>query len=222
MTHVRRVDLAALAVVDKAKMREIMRILRVAYPDARCSLHYESPFQLLCATILSAQCTDERVNKVTPVLFAKYPDAREMAKAPLEGIAHIIRSTGFFRSKSVSLKEMSRALVQEHGGEVPADLEKLVKLRGVGRKTANVVLGNVFGVPGLVVDTHVGRISRRLGFTSETNPVRVELDMKKYVPRKDWTMYGHLMIAHGRLVCRARKALCRKCPVSHLCPKIGV
>ncbi len=207
---------------QRRRMGEVLRILKREYPEAQCSLTHHDPFQLLAATILSAQCTDERVNKVTPVLFARYPDARSMAAAPVSALEKIIQSTGFFRSKAKSLHEMSRALVDEHGGEVPRDLDQLIKLRGVGRKTANVVLGVAFGVPGLVVDTHVGRLGRRLGFTRATDPVKVEHELMELVPREDWTLYAHLMIDHGRAICDARKPLCDQCAVFRLCPRVGV
>ncbi len=203
-------------------MNEIIKILRREYPEAKCSLDFETPFQLLVATILSAQCTDERVNKVTPALFAKYPTPVEMAKAPLKEIEKLIQSTNFFRNKAISLKEMSKSLIENHGGEVPRTLEELVELRGVGRKTANVVLGNVFDVPGMVVDTHVGRLARRMGFTKNTDPVKVEKDLESITPREDWTELAHLCIAHGRAICTARKAKCEECPIARYCPKIGV
>jgi endonuclease-3 len=203
-------------------MREVLRLLERAYPEAECSLSFKTPFQLLIATILSAQCTDERVNMTTPALFAKYPTPEAMAGAPIRDLEKLVQSTGFFRSKAKSLKEASRAIVEEHGGEIPRELERLVKLRGVGRKTANVVLGVAFGVPGLVVDTHVGRISRRLGFTRAHDPVKVEHELMEIVAKESWTHYAHLMISHGRAICTARKALCDECPIAHLCPKIGV
>lgn len=207
---------------ETARMGEILRILKRTYPDAECSLVHANAFQLLIATILSAQCTDERVNIVTPPLFAKYPSAEAMARAPLAGLEKLIRTCGFFRAKAKSIQATSRALVAEHGGEVPRSLDALVKLRGVGRKTANVILGNAFGVPGLVVDTHVGRISRRMGFTRELDPVKVEREMMDYVPEVDWTLFSHLLISHGRAVCTARKALCEECPIASFCPKRGV
>jgi endonuclease-3 len=203
-------------------MGEVLAILKREYPEATCSLDYRTPFQLMVATILSAQCTDERVNKTTPALFARYPGPRELAAAQPPELEKLIQSTGFFRSKAKSLLAASRAIVEEHGGEVPRDLEALVKLRGVGRKTANVVLGNAFGIPGLVVDTHVGRLCRRLGFTRQADPVKVEHAMMEYVPRGDWTLFSHLLISHGRAICTARKAFCGSCPVSRYCPKVGV
>lgn len=207
---------------EKRRMRAMIEILRREYPEAKCSLDFETPFQLLVATILSAQCTDERVNKVTPELFAKFPTPVEMAAAPLKEIEALIRSTNFFRNKSIALKEMSKSLLEQHGGEVPKTLDELVKLRGVGRKTANVVLGNVFDVPGMVVDTHVGRLARRMGFTKNSDPAKVEKDLEEVTPRAEWTELAHLYIAHGRAICTARKAKCDECPVARFCPKIGV
>jgi endonuclease-3 len=203
-------------------MAEILRILKHEYPDAECSLRHDNPFQLLISVILSAQCTDERVNLVTPALFARYPTAEKMAAAPLRSLEALVKTTGFFRSKARALKETSRALVDEHGGEVPRELEKLVKLRGVGRKTANVILGVAYGVPGLVVDTHVTRLTNRLGFTRTRDATKIEREMMGLVPEKDWTHFAHLMISHGRAVCTARRAFCERCPVARLCPKIGV
>ncbi len=203
-------------------MREIVKILKREYPEAHCALVHRNPFELLIATMLSAQCTDERVNLVTPPLFAKYPDARSMARAPLAELETLVKSTGFYKNKALALKTTSELLVERHGGEVPADQEALVSLRGVGRKTANVVLGNCFGIPGIVVDTHVGRLCRRMGFTRETDPVKVEHAMMDIVEREDWTLSNHLLIDHGRAICSARKPLCEDCPLSRLCPKVGV
>lgn len=204
------------------RMAEVLKILEREYSEAECSLTYETPFQLLVATILSAQCTDERVNKVTPALFRKYPTAHDMAGAALGDIEKLVQSTGFFRSKARSILEASQALVEKHGGEIPQDLEALTALRGVGRKTANVVLGVAFGVPSLVVDTHVGRLSRRLGFTRATDPKKVEQELMKLVPKDQWTRYAHLLIAHGRAVCTSRRAFCERCPVAAFCPRVGV
>jgi endonuclease-3 len=203
-------------------MGAIIRALDRVYPEAECSLAFGSPFQLLCATILSAQCTDARVNLVTPALFAAYPEPAEMAKAPLPKLEALIRTTGFFKNKALSLKQSSQAIVEQHGGEVPRTLDELVALRGVGRKTANVVLGNAYGVPGLVVDTHVGRLCRRLGFTRHDDPVKVEREMMELVPQEDWTLFSHLLIYHGRAICQARKPMCEECPLSRYCPKVGV
>jgi endonuclease-3 len=203
---------------ERKRMAEILRLLKLEYPESQCSLLYKTPFQLLIATILSAQCTDERVNQVTPGLFKKFPGPAEMAKAPRATLERLIQSTGFYRSKAKALAETSQAIMAEYQGQVPRDLDQLVKLRGVGRKTANVVLGVAFGVPGLVVDTHVKRVSKRLGFTHSTNPVKIEQELMKIVPKEDWSLYAHLMIDHGRAVCTARKAKCNECVVARLCP----
>lgn len=200
----------------------ILDILAETYPDARCSLNYEDAWQLLMATILSAQCTDERVNQVTPALFARFGNPEAMASAALSEIELLIKSTGFFKNKAVSLREASRTIVDTHGGQVPADMESLTQLRGVGRKTANVVLGNVYAIPSLVVDTHAGRLARRMGFTREMDPVKVEKALMKILAPERWTWFGHLMISHGRAICTARKPNCTSCPVATLCPKMGV
>ncbi len=207
--------------IDKARANKIISLLKKTYPDSHCALKYETPFQLLVATVLSAQCTDKRVNQVTPVLFAKYPSPFEMEKASLAEIEEIIRSTGFFRNKARSILETSKALVKKWKGKVPEDLERLTSLKGVGRKTANVVLGNAFGVPGMVVDTHVGRISRRMGLSLNLDPVKVEFDLMKVIPQEDWTVFSHLLIDHGRKICTSRRAYCEKCTVQRLCPKVG-
>ena len=207
---------------DKRRMKEILQILRREYPEAQCSLKFRNPFELLVSTILSAQCTDERVNMVTPALFARFPTPADMAKAKIGEIEKLVQSTGFYKNKAKSLKEASRAIVEEHGGEIPNTIEKLTALRGVGRKTANVVLGNIFAIPGVVVDTHVGRLSRRMGFTKATDPVKVEFEMMEVIPRDDWTISNHLFIDHGRAVCNARRALCEKCVITRFCPKVGV
>lgn len=202
-----------------ARAAEILRVLRAAYPDAHCELHHKGAFQLLVATILSAQCTDARVNMVTPPLFRKYPDAASMAAARLEDIEAIIRSTGFFRSKAKNIRAAAATLVSEYGGKVPRDIDALTALPGVGRKTANVVLGNAYGIEsGVVVDTHVGRLSRRLGLTRHTDPVKVENDLMKIVPRDAWSLWSHLLIWHGRRRCFARKPDCAGCELAVLCP----
>jgi endonuclease-3 len=200
----------------------VLAVLQKQYSHARCSLNYDTPFQLLCATILSAQCTDERVNMVTPALFARYPTAHALAKAQLGDVEHIIKSTGFYKNKARSLVECAQSLVEKYQGEVPRLLEELVPLRGVGRKTANVVLGNAYGVPAMVVDTHVGRLSRRLGFTKHTDPVKVEQDLMKIIPQEHWTIYSHWLIYHGRARCMARNPNCSQCELAQLCPKVGV
>ena len=201
-------------------MLEIIRVLKREYPDVRCFLDYATPYQLLVATILSAQCTDERVNKTTPALFAKFPDARAMAKAKSSEVEKLIQPTGFYKNKAKSILEASRTLVEKHGGEPPRTLEELVELRGVGRKTANVILGNAYDTPGFVVDTHVGRIVRRLGFTRETDPVKVEYEVRELVPEADWSKFSLWLIAHGRAICTARRAKCEECPLARLCPKV--
>ena len=201
----------------------VFRRLRTAYPDAHCALDFKSPLELLVATILSAQCTDVRVNMVTPALFAKYKTAADYARSPAGELEREIRSTGFFNSKAKSIRAAGAAIAAGHGGKVPDEIETLVALPGVGRKTANVVLGNAFGKDeGFVVDTHVGRLSRRLGFTRQSDPVKVELDLNALVPKGRRTMGAHLLISHGRAVCAARKPLCDQCPVEGLCPKTGV
>ncbi|MGH7726766.1 MAG: endonuclease III [Candidatus Eiseniibacteriota bacterium] len=201
----------------------LLATLKRAYPAARCSLDYGNAFELLVATILSAQCTDERVNMVTPEVFRRWPDAGALAEAELPEIEEVIRSTGFFRMKAKALSAMSRDLVEMFGGEPPRRLEDLVTLRGVGRKTANVVLGNAFGIEsGVVVDTHVGRLSRRLGLTKLADPVKIEQDLMAQVPRKEWTLFSHLLIHHGRAICQARKPLCSTCPLLPKCPRVGV
>lgn len=204
------------------KLKPLLAELAKAYPDAKCALDFKNPFELIVATVLSAQCTDVRVNMVTPELFKAYPDARAMAGAPLAKLERLIRSTGFYRAKALSLHKLSIGLVEQHGGKVPANLDDLIKLRGVGRKTANVVLGNAFGIPGITVDTHLGRLARRMGMTPEADPVKVERDLMEIVPKKEWTKFSHRMIAHGRAICAARKPLCEKCPVQAFCPKVGV
>ena len=198
---------------------KILARLKEAYPDAHCELDFINPFQLICATILSAQCTDVRVNMVTPALFRKYPDAEALAQARQEELEEIIRSTGFFRNKAKSLIGMAQAVVAEHGGEIPSSMDALVKLPGVGRKTANVVLGNAFAInEGVVVDTHVARVSGRLGLTTHTDPVKIEQDLMRLAPREDWTLLSHMLIFHGRRVCIARKPRCRECVLAPLCP----
>jgi endonuclease-3 len=200
----------------------IIARLMARYPDARCSLDFEDPLQLLVATILSAQCTDERVNMVTPVLFARYHTARDYADANPDELAAIIRSTGFYRNKTKSLIGMGRALAERHGGEVPRTLEALTQVPGAGRKTANVVLGNAFGIDeGVVVDTHVKRIAHRLRLTRHTDPAKIERDLMALVPRRHWTLLPHLLIHHGRAICQARTPRCEICPVNDLCPFPG-
>lgn len=196
--------------------------LHKMYPAAHCELHHETPLQLLIATILSAQCTDKRVNQVTPALFEKFPDARAFAKAPLADLEDMIRTTGFFRNKAKNIIACCQAIVERHGGEVPKTMEELTALGGVGRKTANVVLGNAFGIPGMVVDTHVKRITKLLGLTKNTDPGKVEQDLMKVIPREEWTQFAHNLIFHGRRICKARTPNCFECDLSSLCPSSRV
>lgn len=213
---------AALLEAKTEKAAVICGELAKLYPDAKCSLDYQNPLQLLIATILSAQCTDERVNKVTPALFARYPTAESLAVAPQAEVEKLIQSTGFFRNKAKSIRGACAKIVADHDGEVPRTMEELLELPGVARKTANVVLGNAYGVPGLPVDTHVGRLSRRMGLSEHENPVKVEADLMSLLPAKEWTMFSHRMIYHGRQVCMARSPRCPSCDIQQLCPKLGV
>ncbi len=200
---------------------EILKRLRETYPDAQCALHHRNAFELLCATILSAQCTDARVNMVTPVLFDRYPTPQALAAARPEDVERIIMSTGFFRNKTKSLIGMAQAIVAEHGGEVPRTMEQLRVLPGVGRKTANVILGNAFGInEGITVDTHVTRLSRLLGLTRHEDPEKIEQDLMPLFPRDDWALLSHLLIFHGRQVCIARRPRCGSCVLADLCPSI--
>lgn len=209
--------------VRKERAAKIYQILEEEYPEAETALNHEDPFQLAVATILSAQCTDQRVNMVTPELFRRYPDAETLARAPLGQVEQIIHSTGFFRSKARNIVGMARSLLEEHDGTVPRSIKELTALPGVGRKTANVILGNAFGIDeGVVVDTHVKRLAGRMGFTRETDPVRVEKDLMEIFSRERWTVLSHLLILHGRAVCTARKPRCAECPVAHLCPSSTV
>jgi endonuclease-3 len=204
---------------ERERAREIMAILRETYPGARCSLDFSTPLELLVATILSAQCTDERVNQVTQRLFQKYRTAEDYATAELEELEQDIKQTGFYRNKARHIREAAALLVERFGGEVPRRMEDLIALPGVARKTANVVLGNAYGiVEGVVVDTHVGRVARRLGLTASEDPVKVEQDLMALLPREDWLDLSHLLIYHGRAICQARKPLCAECPLLRLCP----
>jgi endonuclease-3 len=207
---------------EASSARSIYRILTKEYPDARCELDFNSPLELLIATVLSAQCTDVRVNAVTPVLFNRFPTLETLAAAKLSEVEEIIYSTGFFRSKAKNIKELANRILNDFGGEVPNDLAQLVTLPGVGRKTANVVLGNAFGIPGLTVDTHFGRLSRRFGWSTATDPVKVENDVAKLIPEKEWTLLSHKLIWHGRRVCHSRKPECGICPLAKLCPSAGI
>ena len=202
--------------------RAIYRVLTKTYPDVRCELDFKTPFQLLCATVLSAQCTDKRVNRVTPKLFKKFGTPKKMAGADLLVIEELIHSTGFFRSKARSLKGLSIKIMDEYGGEVTPDLTQLVKLPGVGRKTANVVLGHAFDIPGITVDTHFGRLSRRFGWSKSMDPVKVEFEVGALIARNEWTNLSQRMIWHGRRICHSRKPACAACPLAKLCPSFGI
>src|SRR5690606_31758156 len=208
-----------LALVRRA--RRINRELAELYPDAHCELDFTSPFELLVATVLSAQTTDVRVNSVTPTLFAKYPTPADLATADPQDVESIIQPTGFFRAKAKSIIGLAQAIEERYGGEVPGRMKDLVTLPGVGRKTANVVLGNAFGVPGITVDTHFGRLVRRFGWTTETDPEKVEAEVGALIPRKDWTILSHLVIWHGRRRCHARRPACGVCPLARWCPSYG-
>ncbi|MGH8891706.1 MAG: endonuclease III [Actinomycetes bacterium] len=203
------------------RARRIDRILAETYPDAHCELDFTTPLELVVATILSAQCTDARVNMVTPGLFRRYPTAADYAGADRAELETMIQSTGFFRAKTNSLIGLGQALVERYDGQVPARLKDLVTLPGIGRKTANVVLGNAFGIPGITVDTHFGRLARRFGWTEQTDPDRVETEVAALFPKRDWTMLSHRLIWHGRRVCHARRPACGACPIGALCPSYG-
>jgi endonuclease-3 len=201
------------------RLRQLLRELDTMYPQPKTALQHRDPLQLLVATILSAQCTDARVNMVTPELFEAYPTAEALASAPTEELEQIIRSTGFFRSKARSIQGAARAIVEEHGGEVPAEMDQLVKLPGVARKTANVVLGSAFGITaGVVVDTHVKRVAKRLGLTAHTAPEKIERDLMQLIPRDRWISFSHQLILHGRALCHARRPRCDACPLAPDCP----
>jgi endonuclease III len=201
----------------------IARLLREHYPHAKCELDYQTPLELLIATILSAQCTDERVNLVTKSLFRKYPDAAAYANAPQKELERDIQSTGFYHNKAKSIQSCCQSLLERYDGQVPKDIEKLIELPGVGRKTANVVLGTAYGIAsGIVVDTHVTRVSQRLGLTREKNPEKIEEDLFRQFPRKEWIAISNRMVHHGRYVCTARKPHCSECPLGEICPKVGV
>ena len=207
----------------RARTAELVTRLRAAYPDAKCSLDFRNAYELLVATILSAQCTDERVNMVTPALFRRYPAPEDLAAAETAELEELIRSTGFFRNKTKSLLGMATAVTEQHGGQVPRSFDDMVRLPGVGRKTANVVLGNAFGTnEGIAVDTHVKRVSGRLGLTRNTDPEKIEPDLMKLVPRAEWTDISHLLIYHGRAICKAPKPRCEECMLSDICPSSRV
>ena len=216
-----KTKVSAAAAERKTRARKIIARLKQEYPDATCALHHRSALELVVATILSAQCTDARVNMVTPHLFAKYRTAANYAAADPKVLEQEIQSTGFFRNKTKSIIGMAQALVERHGGEVPQTMEELTDLPGVGRKTANVVLGNAFGIPGITVDTHFGRLARRFGWTTDLDPVKVEAQVATLIPRKDWTDLSQRMIWHGRRVCHSQRPACGACGLAHLCPSFG-
>jgi endonuclease-3 len=202
----------------KSRAREIFSRLAKEYPNSGCSLNHKNPVELLVSTILSAQCTDKRVNEVTSWLFKKYPDARSFAEVPIKELKNDIRATGFYNNKAKAIKESMHKIVEEYDGNVPHNIEDLLKLQGVGRKTANVVLGDAFGIPGIVVDTHVKRLSKRLGLTNSSNPNKIEEDLMKLLPEENWILLGHLLIDHGRKICKARKPSCKACILNDICP----
>jgi len=217
------VALSNKSCATKPHAAKILRRLKADYPEAPCALNHKTPFQLLIATILSAQCTDARVNLVTKELFRKYKKPADFAAAPLKDIEKAVQSTGFFRNKAKNIKACSTQLLEKHHGKVPQELESLVDLAGVGRKTANVVLGTAFGLAtGVVVDTHVGRLSRRLGLTVAKDAVKVERELMVLLPKKEWIQFSHRMIHHGRAICSARRALCEECSMKRFCPRVGV
>ncbi len=202
----------------KKRARDVIAVLRREFPDTQCSLEHQDPWQLLVATILSAQCTDARVNMVTPGLFADFPTVAAFAEAPIEDIEEAVRSTGFYRNKAKSIQGAARTLLERHDGEVPSTMAELVKVPGAGRKTANVVLGEIWNTPdGVVVDTHVGRISKKLGLTDQTDPVKIERQLNECLPQSDWRDFGHLVIDHGRKTCKARAPKCDYCPIYKWC-----
>lgn len=207
-----------IKLVGQKQAQEMMKGLCQLYPDADCELVYNSTFQLLISVILSAQTTDNQVNKCTPALFKKFPTAKALAEAPPEEVRQLIRPTGYFNAKAANIQACAQALVERHNGEVPSDLETLTKLPGVGRKTANVVLGVIFNVPSWTVDTHVNRLSQRLGFSDNTDPYKIEMDLQKLFPKDDWSKLSITLIWHGRRMCYARKPDCEKCPINQLCP----
>ena len=212
----------ALDSETRKNARAIYRILSKTYPEVRCELDFKNPLQLLVAVVLSAQCTDKRVNAITPALFKKYKSAKDYAKAPLAEIEQFIYSAGFYHAKARHLQGLGRKIVEEFGGQVPATLEELTTLPGVGRKTANVVLGHAFGIPGITVDTHFGRLSRRFGWTTSLDPVKVEHEVGLLIPEKEWTNLSQRMIWHGRRICHSRKPACVACPVAKICPSVGI
>ena len=206
----------------KVRARAIYRILSKIYPNVRCELNYKTPFQLLVATVLSAQCTDKRVNQTTPALFKKYPNPEKMAKADVKDIQRLVKSTGIYRAKAKNIKSLSSKIIINFNSKVPNKLESLITLPGVGRKTANVVLGHAFGIPGLTVDTHFGRLSRRFSWSESLDPVKVEFEVANLIPRKEWTNLSQRLIWHGRRVCHSKKPACGACPITKYCPSFGV
>ncbi len=212
----------ALDSETRKNARAIYRILSKTYPEVRCELDFKNPLQLLVAVVLSAQCTDKRVNAITPALFKKYRSAKDYARAPLAEIEEFIYSAGFYHAKARHLHGLGRKIVEDFGGQVPATLEELTTLPGVGRKTANVVLGHAFGIPGITVDTHFGRLSRRFGWTTSLDPVKVEHEVGLLIPEKEWTNLSQRMIWHGRRICHSRKPACGACPVAKICPSVGI
>jgi endonuclease-3 len=206
----------------RVRAKAVYRQLTKSYPNVRCELDYNSAFQLLVATVLSAQCTDKRVNQTTPALFKKYPNPKKMANADLKDIQRLVKSTGFYRAKAKNIKTLSNKIMEEFNGDVPSNIEDLITLPGVGRKTANVVLGHAFGVPGITVDTHFGRLSRRFGWSKQSDPVKVEFEVGELIAEKEWTNLSQRMIWHGRRVCHSRKPACGACPIAKLCPSYGI
>ena len=202
---------------DKARALKIQQILKKTYPEVKTQLHHANPFQLLVSTILSAQCTDKQVNQVTKVLFQQLKTPQDFASAANKTLEKLVRPTGYFRNKAKNIKNCSKSLLEKHDGQVPQTLDELLQLPGVGRKTANVILGSAFNIPGIVVDTHVARISKRLGFTGSDNPVKIEFDLMEIIPRKEWNDFSLRLIYFGRAICKARKPLCRTCPLYELC-----
>jgi endonuclease-3 len=198
------------------------RVLTKSYPNVRCELNFNNPFQLLVATVLSAQCTDKRVNQTTPALFKKYKSIKKMASADIDDIEKLVKSTGFFRAKAKNIKSLSKKILNDFDGQVPERLEDLITLPGVGRKTANVVLGHAFNTPGITVDTHFGRLSRRFGWSKSNDPVKVEFEVGDLIPQKEWTNLSQRLIWHGRRVCHSRKPACGACSLSKLCPSFGI
>lgn len=207
---------------NRKKARAIYRVLTKTYPEIRCELDFKNPLELIVAVVLSAQCTDKRVNQITPPLFKKYKSAKDYAKAPLPEIEEFIFSAGFYHAKARHLKGLGTKLVEEFDGKVPATLEELITLPGVGRKTANVVLGHAFDIPGITVDTHFGRLSRRFEWTKSLDPVKVEFEVGDLIPQPEWTNLSQRMIWHGRRICHSRKPACGACPVAKLCPSVGI